>query len=53
MKGRILNLDSELLSSLVITIAEGANLVVFVTDGGRTLQLVFLPKLVCIHAVFV
>lgn len=49
----MLNLDSELLNSLVITIAERANLVVFVTDGGRTLKLVFLPKLVCVHAVCV
>lgn len=37
----------------MIAIAEGANLVVFVTGGGRTLKLVFLPKLVWIHAVFV
>lgn len=40
-----MNLDSELQSSLVITIVESANLVVFVTDGGRTLKLVFLPNL--------
>lgn len=40
-----MNLGSELLSSLVITIAERANLVVFVIDGGRTLKPVLLPKL--------
>jgi len=44
-KGRVLNLGSELLGSLVITIAERANLAVFVIDGGRTLKPVFLPGL--------
>lgn len=38
-------MSSELLSSLIITIAKRANLVIFVIDGGITLKPVFLPEL--------
>lgn len=38
-------IESELLGSLLVTVDERADLVVFVIDGGRTLKPVFLPKL--------